>query len=97
MKCSRCGAENSESQRSCGERGTKLTQPRESPTAQTAEIQTPDNELTTGTTFAGRDQVIEGLAKGGMGRVYRVLDTKINENERKALHPVALTGRKPSE
>ena len=77
MKCARCGADNSESQRFCGECGTKLTHPHESPTAQTAEIQTPDNELTTGTTFAGRYQVIEELGKGGMGRVYKVLDTKI--------------------
>ena len=79
MKCARCGADNSGSQRFCGECGTKLTQPRESPTAQTAEIQTPDSELRTGTTFAGRYQVIEELGKGGMGRVYKVLDTRINE------------------
>ena len=79
MKCARCGADNSESQRFCGECGTKLTRPGEAATAQTAEIQTPDNDLTTGTTFAGRYQIIEELGKGGMGRVYKVLDTRIKE------------------
>jgi len=37
------------------------------------------HELTTGFTFAGRYQVIEELGKGGMGKVYRVLDKKLKE------------------
>ncbi|MDH5466061.1 MAG: protein kinase [Candidatus Aminicenantes bacterium] len=36
-------------------------------------------ELTTGSTFADRYQVIEELGKGGMGRIYKVYDTKIDE------------------
>jgi serine/threonine protein kinase len=40
---------------------------------------TPIKELTTGSTFAGRYQVIEELGKGGMGRIYKVFDTKIKE------------------
>jgi serine/threonine protein kinase/Flp pilus assembly protein TadD len=36
-------------------------------------------DLTIGSTFAGRYQVIEELGKGGMGKVYKVLDTKIEE------------------
>jgi serine/threonine protein kinase/lipopolysaccharide biosynthesis regulator YciM len=45
----------------------------------TETLQTPVRELTTGSTFAGRYQVIEELGHGGMGRVYKVQDTKIGE------------------
>jgi len=50
-----------------------------SPGSKTETLQTPLNELTTGSTFAGRYQIIEELGHGGMGRVYRVLDKKLNE------------------
>jgi serine/threonine protein kinase/Flp pilus assembly protein TadD len=36
-------------------------------------------DLIIGSTFAERYQVIEELGKGGMGKVYKVLDTKIEE------------------
>jgi serine/threonine protein kinase/tetratricopeptide (TPR) repeat protein len=45
----------------------------------TETLQTPVHELTTGSTFAGRYQIIEELGHGGMGRVYKVFDTKIKE------------------
>jgi eukaryotic-like serine/threonine-protein kinase len=45
----------------------------------TETLQTPVRELTTGSTFAGRYQVIEELGHGGMGRVYKVQDSDIKE------------------
>jgi excinuclease UvrABC nuclease subunit len=36
-------------------------------------------ELTTGSTFARRYQIIKELGKGCMGKVYRALDKKLNE------------------
>jgi serine/threonine protein kinase/Flp pilus assembly protein TadD len=45
----------------------------------TETLQAPGRELTTGSTFAGRYQIIEELGHGGMGQVYKVFDTKIKE------------------
>jgi serine/threonine-protein kinase len=45
----------------------------------TETLQTPVRELTTGSTFAGRYQVIEELGHGDMGRVYKIQDTDIKE------------------
>ncbi len=42
-------------------------------------METPTAGLIPGTTFAARYEVLEELGSGGMGEVYRVLDTEINE------------------
>ena len=78
MKCSRCGFDSPSGTRFCGRCAAPLRAEGRPPVA-TETLLTPIRELTTGTTFARRYQVIEELGKGGMGRVYKVFDTEVRE------------------
>jgi serine/threonine protein kinase/tetratricopeptide (TPR) repeat protein len=78
-KCPTCHSDNLETSRFCAGCGTQLPPPQSHPPVMTETLQTPVHELTMGSTLAGRYQIIEELGKGGMGRVYKVFDTKIKE------------------
>jgi len=79
VKCPKCDSENPDTQSFCGDCGTQLDLSKDIP-AQTQTIVTPPQELSRGTTIAGRYEIIEQLGTGGMGSVYRVEDMKIHED-----------------
>lgn len=79
MKCPSCQYDNPSETRFCGNCGIPLTPTGKVPDQPTRTLMISMRDLTIGSTFAGRYQVIEELGKGGMGKVYKVLDTKIEE------------------
>ncbi len=80
VKCPKCHSENPATLKFCGECGTPLPSPLSKDDFEvTQTLEAPKEELTTGSTFAGRYQIIEELGKGGMGRVYRALDKELKE------------------
>lgn len=75
--CPKCNTNNPDTLKFCRECGTQLPSFKDIEVTETME--TPIEELTRGSVFANRYEIIEELGKGGMGKVYRVEDTKIKE------------------
>jgi len=74
IKCPKCHSENPETKQFCADCGTQLPFSKDIHPEFTETLQTPIRELTSGSIFAGRYQIIEEL-----GRVYKVQDIKIKK------------------
>ncbi len=83
IKCPKCQGDNPSDSKYCKECATPLPRSEEPQVSVTETLETPTQELTRGTVFASRYEIIEELGKGGMGKVYRVEDEKIKEEKKK--------------
>jgi serine/threonine protein kinase/Tfp pilus assembly protein PilF len=77
--CPKCSTQNTRDSKFCKTCATSLTGTPDSGVTLTQTLERPLQELSPGALFAGRYQIIEDLGEGGMGHVFKALDTRTGE------------------
>jgi len=77
--CPKCKTVNPSDSKYCRECATPLAPTEESQVSVTKTISRPAEPLSPGGFFSDRYQIIEELGSGGMGKVFKVFDSKIKE------------------
>ncbi len=79
MKCPKCQTDNLSDSKFCKECAEPLTSSPDNQGGFTKTLETSGSELSPGSVFARKYQIVEELGRGGMGRVYRVFDREVEE------------------